>query len=740
MKKVIVSLVCFFFAGMTIFAQSKAIAVPVPKTVNMPSELDYVPISIQGIVQSDLRKYGDLKVVDRLNENMIKAEQKLSESVFYSDDDLLQIGNMTKARLVVVGKILYKPATSSFQLNFNINDVEKNEIKATANIDNCSLVAIENGDAIHELSYKLMSEYGIKLTETQKQELTKKSSSSTNNLSIEAQINVAKGMIAAQNGQNVEALTYYMKAKTQDKTFIDADKLMNQMTSVVTGGNFGETAKNLIKLRKDWIKLLEETAKFIADNEPMYDFVYDTYMEIDKIDYENEKLSIKFHYPAVFKEQSEINKKELMEKIIAAYNKIPESKDWGIDIDNFDSVYAGRYWDYNINLGFELLNKDKKVIASKEIIFNTGNYRYRSKESRYDYEPRQTRIKIAYDGKSPYQYEYLTFQTGNWQDVRIKNGGSLLLSVVPKEDISYFILSDIPVENADTSAMYIKYTLNSSRENVSVYSEEQFSKYVEQYKIKHFMVDKFNIDNFMIKIPGKNYRMLCCEVTDRLNNFYDENGIYCSDKPDSFSLDEVFDFCNKLSKEKNLKPVYSIEKEAYNKKTGKVVSEKMANNDKSGNIKWRYVVTVDRSANGYRLPTKDEWIYCFKAGERYKYSGSNELENVAWSDDNRHVVCQKRPNAYGLYDMTGNINELCISHNEDIIKFDGNPGDGNFAEDYVSDLLFGGGGEPRIRSTNYSKSQQQNLLEGMLVPCNAISNPLYRGNTFWCGIRLVQGW
>ncbi|MDD7417748.1 MAG: leucine-rich repeat domain-containing protein, partial [Spirochaetales bacterium] len=469
MKKVIVNLVCFFFAGMTIFAQSKAIAVPVPKTVNMPSELDYVPISIQGIVQSDLRKYGDLKVVDRLNENMIKAEQKLSESVFYSDDDLLQIGNMTKARLIVVGKILYKPATSSFQLNFNINDVEKNEIKATANIDNCSLVTIENGDAIHELSYKLMSEYGIKLTETQKQELTKKSSSSTNNLSIEAQINVAKGMIAAQNGQNVEALSYYMKAKTQDKTFIDADKLMNQMTSVVTGGNFGETAKNLIKLRKDWIKLLEETAKFIADNEPMYDFVYDTYMEIDKIDYENEKLSIKFHYPAVFKEQSEINKKELMEKIIAAYNKIPESKDWGIDIDNFDTVYAGRYWDYKISLKFELFNSDKKCIASKEIVYNTSESLHPGRTSKYANESKQTTIELESDGKRPYKYEYKKLESGGYSMRWYKTS-----------EIACFILSDIPVDNADTSTMYIKYRITSPRKNVSVYSEEQFSNYVDK--------------------------------------------------------------------------------------------------------------------------------------------------------------------------------------------------------------------------------------------------------------------
>ena len=73
------------------------------------------------------------------------------------------------------------------------------------------------------------------------------------------------------------------------------------------------------------------------------------------------------------------------------------------------------------------------------------------------------------------------------------------------------------------------------------------------------------------------------------------------------------------------------------------------------------VITVDFNANGYRLPTEAEWEYAAKAGELHNYSGSNKASDVAWYRDNSAGKLRspgsKTANAWGIYDMSGNVSE-----------------------------------------------------------------------------------
>ena len=76
----------------------------------------------------------------------------------------------------------------------------------------------------------------------------------------------------------------------------------------------------------------------------------------------------------------------------------------------------------------------------------------------------------------------------------------------------------------------------------------------------------------------------------------------------------------------------------------------------------------------FRMPTEAEWEYAARGGNRskgYKYAGGNSIDDVAWYNVNAchvgdsssnygiNVVGSKSPNELGLYDMSGNVLELC---------------------------------------------------------------------------------
>lgn len=74
----------------------------------------------------------------------------------------------------------------------------------------------------------------------------------------------------------------------------------------------------------------------------------------------------------------------------------------------------------------------------------------------------------------------------------------------------------------------------------------------------------------------------------------------------------------------------------------------------------------------YYLPIVEEWEYAARGGNQskgYKYAGSNNLEEIAWYKNNAenktHPVGCKIPNELGLYDMNGNVWEVCMPYKYD---------------------------------------------------------------------------
>ncbi|MCL1948127.1 MAG: formylglycine-generating enzyme family protein [Turicibacter sp.] len=132
---------------------------------------------------------------------------------------------------------------------------------------------------------------------------------------------------------------------------------------------------------------------------------------------------------------------------------------------------------------------------------------------------------------------------------------------------------------------------------------------------------------------------------------------------------EAILFLNRRSELAGLVPFYQIDKTI------------VYPNNLSSTDEYRWSISINENATGYRLPTNLEWEFAAGGGvysQGYAFSGSDELSEAGWffrnsgdefldgiwnwpaiSENNArtHPVAQKIPNELGLYDMSGNVRE-----------------------------------------------------------------------------------
>ena len=210
-------------------------------------------------------------------------------------------------------------------------------------------------------------------------------------------------------------------------------------------------------------------------------------------------------------------------------------------------------------------------------------------------------------------------------------------------------------------------------------------------KKKEIELKKFE-DEYMIKVKGGKYKP---SFANELKEVFDievckylttqkmwlevmENnpsGFKGDNRPvETVSWWEVLEYCNKLSEKYGLESVYELSKSSEGILMIKELGGKIVSPDK---------VNFENT-EGFRLPTEVEWEWFASGGQKaieqgtfnYIYSGSNNIDEVAWyyenigkfDDASTQDVGLKNSNQLGLYDCSGNVWEWCY----DTIEFDEN--------------------------------------------------------------------
>jgi formylglycine-generating enzyme required for sulfatase activity len=124
------------------------------------------------------------------------------------------------------------------------------------------------------------------------------------------------------------------------------------------------------------------------------------------------------------------------------------------------------------------------------------------------------------------------------------------------------------------------------------------------------------------------------------------------------------EYCNKRSEKEGKTPTYSIDKTRLDPN----------NHAPAEHDKVRWIVTWNKKADGYRLPSEAEWEYACRAGTTTPFctgdnittSQANYDGNIPYNKNARGVYREKTtpvgsflPNRWGLFDMHGNVDEWC---------------------------------------------------------------------------------
>lgn len=341
-----------------------SLAVLVPTGTGLTAEQNYLPTMVQGVLVGDLSKYSAISVLDRMKLETVLRE---TESGIYRDNAAYgRLGEIAEVDYALTGSITR--TSTGYSMQIQIVGTGRNNIGVTraSYSGNCTIPEFDNYTGIRRASLELLTQLGVNLTDTARQELTAASSRQT----VNSQTAVAQGIIAQRQGNTIESLARFYEANAYDSSFAEASARVNTLSATIRTGSLGQDLRNDIEWRKEWIKLYEDAAAWFRANPPVFGYIeVNTNLRQWGIDYKNETVHFDLYFRYV---PLDIPSLKILEDLRNGLIATGRHHAWGIDEYQYvnwnqdcreEREMAPRFWHRMYGASFELVNDNGQVIA-----------------------------------------------------------------------------------------------------------------------------------------------------------------------------------------------------------------------------------------------------------------------------------------------------------------------------------------------------------------------------------------
>ena len=288
----------------------------------LPPELnggeEWMQQSFQDNITSLLARHTDMTVLDRKNEDLMIAQQELSESGLYSEENAVEIGQMTNAQYVVVGSI--RRLSTAYECNFRVNETATNEIRA-ASTGRHSLGDMESGVAVRQIVQELFGGLGIQLSEAELAALQKKNDLESTSITM-----LAKGAQAQAAEDYIQAVLYYNQVEGAFQQ--EAQDSTTRMLSATPENLTVRQRQQYYQTQQaKWKKILEDLQTYLDEN--LWIGVYHDPLVVKETDVSMNSIS--YEVPLVMKvfpnRQAVIVAKKVMDEWYKVRGE-PDNKVW----------------------------------------------------------------------------------------------------------------------------------------------------------------------------------------------------------------------------------------------------------------------------------------------------------------------------------------------------------------------------------------------------------------------------